>query len=289
MSHQEEDSDNPAAGTWYYKGELVGQNRKAWEKPLAHEASSSVDQESQKNTEATWDHYLQKSPDTSHYMEAVFSRVRKINGKHAGDPMEDLNVNLAIWRMFMNTTLEAPVHLRKDHETNLHYAKNHIWDSLGQLFGEIKRLICELSEILGPKTPVFVGLKIIEFEDTTWRSISLLCERAYQITTAKVYVFSDSVLCMGKMRGDPNAAWMNKMKWYSQNNHLKELNRIDGMRTEFEWKIFPGFTTIGILEEIQKFMKSFQCEPEYFNGRIIFMSMFDEIMWRENENTEDFN
>ena len=36
-SHQEEgnseDSDNPAAGTWYYKEEPVAQNNKAWETP----------------------------------------------------------------------------------------------------------------------------------------------------------------------------------------------------------------------------------------------------------------
>ena len=93
-------------------------------------------------------------------MEAVFSMVWKIYGKQPGDPTEDLNVNLAIWGMFTKTTLQA-VHLRKDYDTNLHHAKNHIWDSLGQLFGEIKRLICELSEILGPKTPEIVGLKNI--------------------------------------------------------------------------------------------------------------------------------
>ena len=63
----------------------------------AHGARSSVDQESQKNMEPTWDHHLQLSPDTSHYMEAVFSMVRKIYGKPPGDPMEDLNVNLATW------------------------------------------------------------------------------------------------------------------------------------------------------------------------------------------------
>ena len=45
---------------------------------FVHGASSSVDKESQKGTEATWDHYLQISPDTSHYMEAVLSMVRKI-------------------------------------------------------------------------------------------------------------------------------------------------------------------------------------------------------------------
>ena len=91
---------------------------------------------------------------------------------------------------------------------------------------------------------------------------------------------------MGKMRGDPSAAWKNKMKWYSQNNYLKEFSRIDGMQTEFEWKIFPGITTKGILEEVQKLMKSIQCELEHFNDRIIFMSMLDEIMWGENDNTE---
>ena len=60
------------------KGEPIAQNNKAWEKALAHGASSSVEQESQKNTEATWRHYLQVSPDTSHYMEAVFSMIKEI-------------------------------------------------------------------------------------------------------------------------------------------------------------------------------------------------------------------
>ena len=59
------------------------------------------------------------------------------------------------------------------------------------------------------------------------------------------------------------------------------------MQTEFEWKIFPVFTTLSILEEIQKLMKSLQCEPEHFNGRIIVMSMHTDIAWGENENTEE--
>ena len=36
-----------------------------------------------------------------------------------------------------------------------------------------------------------------------------------------------------------------------------------------------------------KKMKSIQCKPEHFNGRIIFRSMFDDIMWGENDNTEE--
>ena len=56
-------------------------------------------------------------------MKAVFSMVRKIYGRRPGDPMEDLNVNLAIWGMFMNTTLRAAVHLGKDCDTHLRFCK----------------------------------------------------------------------------------------------------------------------------------------------------------------------
>ena len=44
-----------------------------------------------------------------------------------------------------------------------------------------------------------------------------------------------------------------KIKWYYEKNHLKNLNRIDGESMEFELKIFPGFTTFGLLEQIQEF------------------------------------
>ena len=102
----------------------------------------------------------------------------------------------------------------------------------------------------------------------------------------KTYIFSDSVLCVGKMGNDPSAAWKNKIEWYLENNHFKELNRIDGMQTEFGWKIFPVFTTLDILDEIQKIMEDIQCEPEQFNDRFMFMSMYNDVVWGEKGNTE---
>ena len=51
---------------------------------------------------------------------------------------------------------------------------------------------------------------------------------------------------------------------YSENNHFKDVNRIDGMPMEFEWTNFPGFSTLGILEEIETFMTGLQCELEQF-------------------------
>ena len=78
-------------------------------------------------------------------------------------------------------------------------------------------------------------------------STSLLCEKAYQITNSKAHVFSDSVLCVGKVGDDPIATLKSKIRWYSENNHFKDMNRIDVMPTEFE----PGITTLGFLEKIQ--------------------------------------
>ena len=54
---------------------------------------------------------------------------------------------------------------------------------------------------------------------------------------------------------------------------------------EFEWKNFPLSTTVGIITEIQKMMAEIKCEPEQFQGRIIFMYKY--IIWRRLGNHEN--
>ena len=81
-------------------------------------------------------------------------------------------------------------------------------------------------------------------------------------------------------------AWKKKMEWFTTIPHYRELDRIDGEPTEFDWKIFPGHTTFQILEEIPKMMDDMKCEIEQFMGRIIFMSMFHDIVWGSKYNKE---
>ena len=50
--------------------------------------------------------------------------------------MDDLDVNMAIWSIFLNATLRAAVHLGQDYEAKLRYVKTHLWNGLGQLFSE---------------------------------------------------------------------------------------------------------------------------------------------------------
>ena len=106
-SHQEEedseDSDNPEAEIWYCTGkqvtwEPVAPNTEAWEQPLAHGASSSVDKESQKRYRSDME-TLPPSIATHIrcFWKPSFSMVREIYERKLGDPMKDLDVNLAIW------------------------------------------------------------------------------------------------------------------------------------------------------------------------------------------------
>ena len=173
--------------------------------------------------------------------------------------------------MFMNTTLRAAVHLGKDYDMNLRCVKKYLWKTTGQLFLE------KLKSWSAVRQEQTTGKSLTNFQDLRWVSKSLLHSRACQYSTAKVYVFSDSVLWLVKMGDNPVESWRKQTQWYSANNYLSELNRIDGQPMEFEWKIFPGCTTVAILNEIQQMIEELQFEPENFTGRIIFMLMFNDI------------
>ena len=54
---------------------------------------------------------------------------------------------------------------------------------------------------------------------------------------------------------------------------------IDGEPIEFEWHIFPGLASLEIRRKIQKDLQEQDIEPEKFEDRIIFMSMFNDIEW----------
>ena len=74
-------------------------------------------------------------------MDKVCSIVRKTYDRGPTDGTDDLNVNEAIWRLFLNTTLQAAVHLGQEYDQNLRSAENHFWSSLKKLFEETEKLI----------------------------------------------------------------------------------------------------------------------------------------------------
>ena len=99
----------------------------------------------------------------------------------------------------MNTALRASVHLGKDYDMNSRFSKNYLWKTTGQLFRETEKLISGQAAT--------TGASLLNFQDSRCVSTSLLHSRAYQCANVKVCVFSDSVLCLGKMGHNPVESW----------------------------------------------------------------------------------
>ena len=58
---------------------------------------------------------------------------------------------------------------------------------------------------------------------------------------------------------------------------------IDGEAIEFECTMFTGFSSLSILQEIQQDLERKNIQPEEFKDRIIFMSIFNDIEWKTND------
>ena len=134
--------------------------------------------------------------------------------------------------------------------------------------------------IVGQSDEIF-GVNTIDWVDSSWKHLSLIGdEEVISLSHAKVYVFSDSVLRLGKVNQNPqsNTLWEDKLSWFKASPQYRTLDTIDGEPMEFEWNIFQGFTTLKLVDEVQKFRNKMG-DPAQFQGRIIFMSMNNDIIW----------
>ena len=69
---------------------------------------------------------------------------------------------------------------------------------------------------------------------------------------------------------------------------VTEQDEIFGVKTmEFEWNIFPGLNTLQLNQEVQDLLLRLGETPENFTGRIIFMSMFNDVSWRSKDNKKE--
>ena len=91
-------------------------------------------------------------------------------------------------------------------------------------------------------------------------------EEVISLSHAKVYVFSDSLLCFGKMNENPqsNSVWEDKLTWFKSSSQYRALDTIDGKPMEFEWNVFPGFTTLQLVREVQELLSRLSVEPENY-------------------------
>ena len=172
----------------------------------------------------------------------------------------------------MAATMNAATFMGKNFSTIQNCIMNSGDLTLKQMFDITAKLVGEQEEIN--------NLDNSHWGKNSWRQLSLIGdETVINLQRTKVYVFSDCVLFFGRIHQHPesNEAWKNRVAGVQSGKSYRDYDAINGDSTEFEWNIFPGFTSLQLCDRISNLLSSLGQTPEIFTGRILFMSMFNDI------------
>ena len=146
-------------------------------------------------------------------------QVRKRHKRSSMTVTEDSEKHSVIWRMFMSSTLESSVFMGKNCSDNWHSIKNTNNLTMKQMIDISAKLVSEKDEIYGVKT--------IDWENSLWKYLSLIGdEQIISLQRTNVYVFSDSVLCLGKIHENPqsNTASEKRLEWFKSTPEYRTLD-----------------------------------------------------------------
>ena len=157
----------------------------------------------------------------------------------------------------MASSLQAALHMDQNYEKNLELLKNSEFESIKVLFG-ITRMMIEGNSEIKNVFPADVASSLWKKPEIKW-------------TKARVHGPEDTI-----------KRWNDQVSTLKMCHIFRELQGLNG-----ELEIFPGATALDILQEIQADLKGKHVTSENFSDRIIFMSMFNDIVLKKKDN-EDF-
>ena len=142
------------------------------------------------------------SSDATEFVHRVSDEVRK-RQKRMSNVADSGEEHSIIWGMFMAVTMNAATFMGKNFTDNQNSIMHTTDLTLKKMFDIPARLVSEQDEIFNVDT--------IHWEKHSWKQLSLIGdETIINLQRAKVYVFSDSVLCVGRVHQHPdsNKAWV---------------------------------------------------------------------------------
>ena len=143
--------------------------------------------------------------DAAESVDKVKDQVRS-RQKRMSNVAESGEEHSKIWRMFMAATINAATFMVKNFSTVQNFVMNFEGLTLKQMFDVTAQLVNIQKEIR--------GLDKIQWEKNSGSRLSLIGdETIINLQSTKVYVFSDSVLCLGRIlqHPDSNEAWKNRV------------------------------------------------------------------------------
>ena len=199
--------------------------------------------------------------DAAEFMNKFKDQVRN-RQKRMSNVAESGEEHSIIWGMFMATTLNAAAFMGKNFSTIQSVVKNHADLTLKHMFDITFKSVSEQDEIN--------NLDKIQWGKNSWKQLSLIGdETVINLQSTKVYVFSDSVLCLGKVlqHPDSNEAWKNRVAGARSEKSYRDYDAINGESTEFEWNIFPGFTTLQLCDKINDLLSDLGTNTRNFHRK----------------------
>ena len=112
--------------------------------------------------------------------------------------------------MFMSVTKESAVFMGKNYLNNCQSSANTKDLAMKQMFDISEKLVSEQSDEI-------FGVKTLNWEHFSWKYLSLIGdEQVISLQRIKVYIFSHSVLCLGKIHENPQSydAWEQRLEWF---------------------------------------------------------------------------
>ena len=139
---------------------------------------------------------LELSVESRSFVNPVNDQVRK-RQKRISNVAGEGEEHCIIWGMFMAVTMESATFMGKNFQDNQNSIVNTADLTLKQMFDISAKLVGEQDEIS--------NLEPIGWDKHSWKYLSLIGdERIINLQRAKVYVFSVSVLCLGKIHQHPD-------------------------------------------------------------------------------------
>ena len=171
--------------------------------------------------------------DATEFVNRVKDQVRK-RQKRMSNVADSGEEHSIIWRMFMAVTMNAATFMGKNFMDNQNSIMNTSDLTLKNIFDISAKLVSEQDEIN--------NVDKFHWEKYSWKHLSLIGdETIINLQRAKVYVFSESVLCLGRVHQHPksNKSWKDRIGWITTSQSFRDYDGISGEPTEFEWNIFP--------------------------------------------------
>ena len=131
----------------------------------------------------------------------------------------------------MAVTMNSATFMGKNFQDNQNSIVNTTDLTLKKMFDISAKLVGEQEEISNVDT--------IQWGKHSWKYLSLIGDETIINLQREIYVFSDSVLCLGRIHQHPkaNESWKDRIGWITTSQSYRDYDGISGEPTEFEWNI----------------------------------------------------